>query len=93
MIRWLWSKIMKWGWDFGREKRTDVVELSVPSSSSNAEPIVRINLHHAMNGKILEIATPSPSRQHDWAIEHYIVVEGEKLTDALAMVLIAKGIK
>lgn len=93
MIRWLWSKIMKWGWDYGREKQMEVVDLAVPSSSRGSDPIVRINLHHAMNGKILEIATQHPSRQHDWVITNYIVTEGENLTEALAMLLIAKGIK
>jgi len=92
MIRWLWSKIMKWGWDFGREKQMEVVDLAVPSSSRGGDPIVRISLHHAMNGKILEIATPI-NTHHDWKYEHYIVTEGENLTDALAMLLIAKGIK
>jgi len=93
MIRWLWSRIMKWGWDFGRKTETEDVVLGVANSSRNSEPIVRINLHVAMNGKILEIATPSPNRQHDWVVTNYIVTDGESLTEALTMLLIAKGVK
>jgi hypothetical protein len=83
---------MKWGWDFNRRDRDGAVEV-VASSSRNSDPVVRINLYHALNGKILEIATQHPNKHHDWGVESYIVVEGEKLTDALAMLLIAKGIK
>lgn len=91
MIRWIWHRLMKWGWDFNR--RDEVEASPVVHSSRNSEPVVRINLHHAINGKILEIATPSPNRQHDWVVDNYIIPEGEKLTDSLAMLLIAKGIK
>jgi hypothetical protein len=27
MIRWLWSNMMKWGWDFNRELRADEVKV------------------------------------------------------------------
>ena len=40
MIRWLWSRIMKWGWDFGREKQMEVVDLATSSSSRGGDPIV-----------------------------------------------------
>lgn len=81
---------MKWGWDFGRQ--TEEVTLASPSSRMG-EPAVRINMHKAINGKVLEIATPSTQRHHDWDIESYIVTEGESLHDALATLLLAKGIK
>lgn len=28
MIRWVWSRIMKWGWDFNRELREDSISIS-----------------------------------------------------------------
>jgi len=28
MIRWLWSNLMKWGWDFNRDIRDDEVKLA-----------------------------------------------------------------
>jgi len=27
MIRWLWSRMMKWGWDFSRDLREDEVQV------------------------------------------------------------------
>lgn len=81
---------MKWGWDYNRR---DEVEVVSPQSHRMGEPSVRINMHKAINGRILEIATPSVQRHHDWDIESYIVTEGESLHDALATLLLAKGIK
>ena len=28
MIRWLWSNLMKWGWDFNRDIREDEIKVS-----------------------------------------------------------------
>ena len=81
---------MKWGWDFNRRNEEPVLAVQ---SHRMGEPAVRINMHNAINGKILEIATPAVQRHHDWDIESYIVTEGESLHDALATLLLAKGIK
>lgn len=90
MLRWLWNRIMKWGWDFNRSPE---VEIAVsPQSSRMGDPSVRINMYNAINGKVLEIATQSNQR-HDWDVESYVVVEGESLHDALATLLLAKGLK
>jgi len=43
MIRWLWSNLMKWGWDFNRELREDDVNKArrrgraIPSSLSTCD--------------------------------------------------------
>jgi len=92
MIRWIWSRLMKWGWDFNRGDRAETSVDVALGGSRNSDPVVRISLYHAMNGKVLEIATPI-NTHHDWKYENYIVTENEKLTDVLAMLLIAKGLK
>jgi hypothetical protein len=90
MLRWLWNKLMKWGWDFNRKPE---VELAIsPQSCRMGEPVVRINMSNAINGRVLEIATQQ-QRSHDWDVEIYIVTEGESLHDALATLLLTKGLK
>jgi hypothetical protein len=89
MLRWLWNKLMKWGWDFNRKPE---VELAVCPSARMGEPTVRINMSNAVNGRVLEIATQQ-QRSHDWDVEMYIVTEGESLHDAIATILLAKGMK
>jgi len=83
---------MKWGWDFNRHLRKPEVEVAINPSSRMGEPVVRINMSNAVNGRVLEIATQS-QRQHDWDVEMYIVTEGESLHDILATILLAKGMR
>ena len=82
---------MKWGWDFNRSPEVEIARS--PQAARMGEPVVRINMSNAMNGRILEIATHSQQRNMDWDIESYIVAEGESLHDAIATLLLAKGLK
>jgi hypothetical protein len=83
MLRWLWNRFMKWGWDFNHRDREEVMELPTPHKMS--EPTVRLNLYPAMNGRVLEIATPNPNApRHDWNVDVYIITEGEILHDILS---------
>ena len=52
---------------------------------------MRIAVVQAMNGVVLEILRFKPSRGgSDWYATHYIVQEGQKLSDAIAMCLMMK---
>jgi hypothetical protein len=47
-----------------------------------------------MNGKVIQIRTFQPqNRGPDWKTEYYIVPDGEKLTDAVAVLLMAKNLE
>lgn len=91
MIRWLWNKMMKWGWDFnhGSRGRDCVVSESVESRSS-----VRIGIIQAMNGKVLEISKRNNSNHigPDWNNTLFLVPEEMALTDAVTTLLIAEGL-
>lgn len=91
MIRWLWSNMMKWGWDFNRDKRgTKIVRDVLVSESMDGRSNVRIGIFTAMNGKVLEIAKRDP--HHDWSYSHFLVPEGMMLSDAVTTLLIAEGL-
>jgi hypothetical protein len=46
-----------------------------------------------MNGRILEIAIATQTHSHyDWKIEMYLVPEGQKLSEAIATVMLMKGL-
>jgi hypothetical protein len=48
----------------------------------------------AMNGKIIQIRTYQPQRVGpDWKTEYYLVPEGERLTDAVTVLLMAKNLE
>jgi hypothetical protein len=75
------------------------VDDEVRSQSSNAVPTIRIGLVQGLNGRLLEVSTPIPnknSKHHlftdDWVYEFFVVAEGQKVSDAIAMVILLKGI-
>ena len=67
----------------------------VIETDSSPEQSTQISITSAINGKVLAIRTFQPTKNHhrsDWVTEHYVIKEGESLTDALTMFLIMKGI-
>ena len=65
MIRWIWSFIMKWGWDFNRDLRGDgnvqadtvrgskMSRLIRASEDVDSEQGLNITVRNAMGGKIV----------------------------------------
>ena len=64
MIRWIWSRFMKWGWDFNRDLREE--DIPMPSSRGSnklarlrasddieSEQGLNITVRNAMGGKII----------------------------------------
>lgn len=84
-----------------KEQIEDGVELKsmvVPQGiDHDTTPKVRVGVIQAMNGRVLEVATAVPHPGHhghyDWKTEMYIVPEDQKLSEALAFVLIMKGLE
>lgn len=60
-------------------------------------PRIRIGVIQAMNGRILEVATatpiPGPHSHYDWKTEMYVVPEEQKLSEAIALVMLMKGLE
>ena len=99
MLRWLWNKMMKWGWDFNRDKRGNRLgrgeDMPVPINNQRlqGEPDVRIAVWTAMNGKVLELSKQSNSPHHNIDFRTMIVPDGEPISDTVALLLLAEGIK
>ena len=93
MIRWLLNKLMKWVWDFNREGRGSRPVLALGDESSSATPKLRIGIVEGMNGRLLEVSTYKPNPHgSDWTYEFFVLQEGQKVSDAVAMVLLMKGL-
>lgn len=59
----------------------------------NNEPF-SLSVSNALNGKVIQIRTYQPqARGPDWRHEFYIVPEGENLTEAVAILLMAKNLE
>ena len=64
MIRWIWSRFMKWGWDFNRDLREEDVPVASSRGSNKlarlrasddieSEQGLNITVRNAMGGKIV----------------------------------------
>ena len=90
MIQRMLNKFIRWALSANDEPQ---------APSSTAVPTIRIGLVNGLNGRLLEVASPVPnknSKQHlftdDWTYEFFVVAEGQKVSDAIAMVMLLKGI-
>ena len=61
----------------------------------NTMPKMRIGVIEAMNGRILEVmvAVPNSHSHYDWKTEMYVVPEEQKLSEAIALVMLMKGLE
>ena len=69
----------------------------VLSSDRNVAPEIQVKLIHAVNGRILEVSTKKPhphaTGHYDWESEMFIVEEGQLLSQAIASVMLLKGLE
>jgi hypothetical protein len=66
-----------------------------PYTTHNVNAKIRIHLHKAINGRVIEVHSYNPkpnSHESDWDSEFYLVPEGASLHSAVATVLTMKSI-
>ncbi len=106
MIRWLWSRMMKWGWDFnrdlveddihvpvqkrGRLGRNDIVLVS-DDEIDLTDPI-RFSVQTVQGGTLIE------TRWHDPKTDNYerklhIVTQDENLSEAIGRIVTMELLK
>lgn len=58
-------------------------------------PRIRVGVIDAMNGRILEVATSTHTNHghYDWKTEMYVVPEGQKLSEAMSLIMLMKGLE
>lgn len=65
---------------------------TVEQDSPEAPPKMRFAIREAINGRFIEVATHRPQqRGSDWITEYYLVPEGKKVSEALALLMLMKG--
>lgn len=89
MIGWLCSKIVNLG---SRHMAGSLDHVRrIRREEPNAVPHTRLGIIKAMNSRILEISTYD-ERSGDWVYEFFVVQEEQKISEAIAMVLLMKGL-
>ena len=71
--------------------------LSPDSVEHHTAPKMRIGVIEAINGRILEVSTAIPHPMHhghyDWKTEMYVVPQEQKLSEAIAVLMLMKGLE
>lgn len=90
-MKWLKRIIINWAHQqMNDSKGIGIVEPATASDPSDFS----MNIMSAMNGKIIHVRSYQPQRHGpDWKSEYYLVAEGERLSDAVTVVLMAKNLE
>lgn len=91
-MRWLKRAVRDWLLDSYAEQ--PVLNRDVVQSPDNPGDF-NMTFLNAINGKVIQIRTYAPHKNPgpDWKTEYFIVPEGEKVTDALTLLMIAKNLE
>jgi hypothetical protein len=106
MIRWLWSRMMKWGWDFNRDLREDDVLVPVRKRGRRGQDSmilvsddeidltdpIRFSVQTVQGGTLIE------TRWHDEQKDEYvrklhIVTQDENLSEAIGKIVTMELLK
>ncbi len=105
MIRWLWSRMMKWGWDFGRELPSEDILVPVRKRGRRGNDIclvsddeidltdpIRFSVQTVTGGTLIE------TRWHNEKTDSYerklhIVTQDENLSEAIGKIVTMELLK
>ena len=88
---------LAWSVNKGERRNRHKEEVVTLGSDRNVAPEIQVKLIHAVNGRILEVSTKKPhphaTGHYDWESEMFIVEEGQLLSQAIAAVMLMKGLE
>ena len=89
MIRLLWEKMMKWGWDYNRDLRCNQVEVAVDCVSDerlDMEKALRFNVLPCTGGVVMECRT-FDRKTHSNDTRTFIIPEGEDIAERVGQIV------
>jgi hypothetical protein len=91
-MNWLKRKIRNWLDSDKLQTSRGYAEVAQPEQPDSNN--FSLSIMPAMNGKVIQIRTYQfQSRGPDWKTEYYVVPDGERLTDAVTILLMAKNLE
>lgn len=84
--RWLYKQLRA-------EQIRDSPEVVLAERDVDRPPKTKFAIREAINGRFVEISSYKPNqRGSDWVTEYFIVPEGKKVSEALTMLMLMKGL-
>jgi hypothetical protein len=104
MIRWVWSRIMKWGWDFNRDLREDpisighirnkydIVSINDFEGSIDLNNPITFRVQAVEGGTLIETRWYDPKRDENERKLH-IVTSDENLSESIGKIVTMELLK
>jgi hypothetical protein len=98
MIRWLWSKVMKWGWDFNRGLRDQDIEVGRAAIAISddygvdMDRAIRFAILPARGGHVFEIRHRNP-QTHDRETVTHVIPVGDDVAEAVGKIVAMELLK
>lgn len=105
MIRWLWSNILKWGWDFNRGLREDDIHVPGRKRGRRGQDLVlvtddeidlndpiRFSVQTVQGGTLIETRWHDP-KQDEYVRKLHIVTQDENLAEAIGKIVTMELLK
>jgi hypothetical protein len=92
MIRWLWSRIMKWGWDYGRNLQEDCISILFCDDLQLPTPL-RFKVQPATGGTIIEITHYDRKKDQERVNLHIIPDTESDMPQAIARIVTIELLK
>lgn len=100
MIRWLWSRVMKWGWDFNRDLREDdihvarkrgrgrdsIAELCDDNSNIDLPDPIVFKVQAVTGGTLVETRWYDPKNDES-RVKLHIVTQEENLAESIGKIV------
>jgi hypothetical protein len=106
MIRWLWSRMMKWGWDFNRNLREDDIHISnhrrsrreddrllvISDEEIELTDPIRFSVQNVEGGTLIETRWTDP-KNDNYVRKLHIVTQDENLSEAIGKIVTMELLK
>ena len=103
MIRWLWSRMMKWGWDYSRELPSDSIGIGrrcrrgedmilVADNEIDLPDPIRFSVQTVQGGTLIETRWDDPKKD-EYVRKLHIVTQDENLAEAIGKIVAMELLK
>ena len=89
MIRWVWSRMMKWGWDFNHDLRENDVVYALGSKDNDSIELsdaVTFKIQTVLGGTLIETSYYN-NKKEERRSKLYVITPDENLSDAVGKIV------
>lgn len=93
MIRMLWEKMMKWGWDYNRNLRTSAIDdYEIEDNSVSMPDPLEFKVQPAQGGTIVEV-TSWNKKNEESVVKLHIIPDGENIADHVGKIVVMEMLR